>query len=364
MTDSTFRHGFLILLVTGITIAFLAMVQPFLLTILLAAILAGVAYPLYLRLLRAVRGRQALASIATILLLLGLVLVPTLALLGAVANQAIRMTDTLGPRLQQLLDQPGAIENRLRALPGFARIEPYRAQILAKAGEVAGSTSAYLFSAASATTVATAVFVFQFVVLLYTMFFFLMSGPELLRNVLAYLPLTEADKQRMLAKFVSVTRATLKGTVLIGVAQGALGGLAFWVAGIDGPLFWGAVMTVLSIIPGIGAALVWVPGAIILAATGQFWHGVGLALFCALIVGSIDNLLRPALVGRDIEMHELLIFFSTLGGLALFGVTGFIVGPILAALFVTAWEMFGTTFTRALAEPGSRAGSDRPLPPL
>ena len=194
--------------------------------------------------------------------------------------------------------------------------------------------------------------------MLYTMFFFLLGGPGLLRGVLAYLPLTEGDKERMLERFVSVTRATLKGSVLIGVAQGTLGGLAFWAVGIDGALFWGAMMTVLSIIPGIGGALVWVPAAIVLVATGEIWRGIGLAAFCGLGIGSVDNLLRPILVGRDTQMHELMIFFSTLGGLLLFGAMGFILGPILAALFVTAWEMFGTTFRSELAcGAGVRCGN-------
>jgi predicted PurR-regulated permease PerM len=310
-------------------------------------------YPVYQWLLGRLRGREALAAIATLALLLALVMAPLLAVLGAGANEALRVTETIRPRLQQLVDQPGEFDSRLRALPGYHRIEPYRAQILTKAGELVGSTSAFLFAALSATTRATAVFIFHFFVLLYTMFFFLTGGPGLLRAVLAYLPLTEADKQRMLQKFVSVTRATLKGTILIGAAQGLLGGLAFWAAGLDGAIFWGTVMTVLSIIPGVGGALVWVPAAIILVTAGEVWRGIALVLFCALIVGSVDNVLRPRLVGRDTQMHELMIFFSTLGGLLLFGSLGFILGPLLAALFVTAWEMFGTAFHTALVEPGS-----------
>jgi predicted PurR-regulated permease PerM len=122
-------------------------------------------------------------------------------------------------------------------------------------------------------------------------------------------------------------------------------------------------MTVLSIIPGIGSALIWVPTSIILMATGEVWRGIALALFCALVVGSIDNVLRPRLVGRDIKMHELLIFFSTLGGLLLFGPMGFILGPLLAALFVTAWEMFGTAFRSHLAEPGAAPADPDSRPP-
>ena len=191
--------------------------------------------------------------------------------------------------------------------------------------------------------------------MLYTMFFFLRDGPRLLKGALAQLPMTGGEKEQMLEKFVSVTRATLKGTVFIGIAQGVLGGLAFWAAGIDGAIFWGTVMTVLSIIPGIGGALVWIPAAIILMTTGEVWRGLALAAFCGLVIGSVDNLLRPMLVGRDTQMHELLIFFSTLGGLMMFGVMGFIVGPILAALFVTVWGMFATAFRSSLQKPGPTA---------
>jgi predicted PurR-regulated permease PerM len=363
MTETRFRQAFLLLLVTAISAAFVTMIRAFLLTILLAAIFAGLSYPVYQWVLGRLRGRKALAAIATLVLLLVLVMAPLLAVLGAGANEALRVTETIRPRLEQLVDQPGEFDSRLRALPGYDRVAPYRAQILTKAGELVGSTSAFLFSALSATTRATVVFIFHFFVLLYTMFFFLTGGPGLLEGILAYLPLTEGDKQRMVGKFVSVTRATLKGTILIGAAQGLLGGLAFWAVGIDGAIFWGTVMTVLSIIPGVGGALVWLPAAVILMTTGDVWRGIALALFCALIVGSVDNVLRPRLVGQDTKMHELLIFFSTLGGLMLFGAMGFILGPILAALFVTAWEMFGTAFRTALVEPGSPAADSDYRPP-
>jgi predicted PurR-regulated permease PerM len=351
ITETRFRQAFLLLLVAAISAAFIAMIRAFLLTILLAAVFTGLSYPVYQWVLHRFHGRETLAALATLVLLLLLVMAPLFAVLGAGANEALRVSETIRPRLQQFVDQPGEIDSRLRTLPGYHRIEPYRAEILTKAGELVGSTGAFLFAALSATTRATAVFIFHFFVLLYTMFFFLIGGPGLLQSVLAYLPLTEADKQRMLGKFVSVTRATLKGTILIGIAQGMLGGLAFWAVGFDGAIFWGTVMTVLSIIPGIGAALVWLPAAIVLMVAGQVWQGIALIAFCALVVGSVDNLLRPRLVGQDLQMHELLIFFSTLGGLLLFGAMGFIVGPILAALFVTVWDMFAKAFHAALEEP-------------
>ena len=353
MTDTRFRRTFLLVLVAAISIAFVAMIRAFLLTILLAAIFTGLSYPMYGRFVRAFRGRSILAAVATILTLVALVIGPLLAVLGAAANEALRVSEIVRPHIEQLVEQPGELNRRLRSVPGYQYIEPYRAQIFRRAGELVGSTSAFIFGALSAATRASAVLILHFVILLYTMFFFLRDGPSLLSRALSYLPLREGDKERMLDTFVSVTRATLKGTVLIGIAQGALGGLAFWAAGIDGAIFWGTVMTVLSIIPGVGGALVWIPAAIILMSMGEVWRGVLLAAFCGLVIGSVDNLLRPMLVGRDTQMHELLIFFSTLGGLMMFGVMGFIVGPILAALFVTVWEMFGTAFQ------GSPEHSDR-----
>ena len=343
MTTMGLRRPFLILLVVIISLAFLWMIQTFLITILLAALFSGVSYPLYKRLVEGLRGREKAAAILTLLLLLALVVTPMLFIAGAVANEALRISETIQPRVEQLR-QPGELGRWLQGLPGYGYIEPYREQVLTRAGELIGSTGGYVFNALSATTKATVLFVFHFIVMIYTMFFFLTDGAAMVRTMLSYLPLAEADKDRMLEKFVSVTRATLKGTILIGLAQGVLGGLSFWAVGIDGAIFWGTVMTVLSIIPGVGGALVWVPAAIILAATGAIWKGLGLALFSALVIGSVDNLLRPILVGHDTRMHELLIFFSTLGGLIAFGAMGFIIGPILAALFLSIWEIFGVSF--------------------
>lgn len=351
MTETHFRQTFLVMLVAAISITFVVMVRAFLLTILLAAIFTGLSYPLYARLARRLGGRSGPAAIVTILVLVALVVVPLLAVLAAGANEALRVTETIRPQIERIVERPGEFNRRLRVLPGYHYIEPYRGQIFSKAGELLAGASAFMFAALSATTRATAVAVFHLVILLYTMYFFLTGGPRLLAGVVGYLPLNEADKQRMLDQFVSVTRATLKGTILIGIAQGVLGGLAFFAAGIDGAVFWGTVMTVLSIIPGIGSALVWAPASIILMATGEVWRGVALAAFSGIVIGSVDNLLRPMLVGRDTQMHELMIFFSTLGGLMMFGVMGFIVGPILAALFITVWQMFATMFRSSIAEP-------------
>ncbi len=290
MTDTQFRRGFLLLLVVAVSAAFLAMVRSFLLTVVVAALFTGVSYPAYLRMVRVCRGRVTLAALTTLVLWLVLVMVPLLLVAGAVANEALRVNETVRPRLQRLVDEPGELERRLRPLPGYSFVAPYRSQVLIRVDDFLGSAGAFIVAELSAVTRATVVFLFHFLLMLYTMFFFFTRGPTLLGRVLGYLPLTGVDKRFMIDRFVSVTRATIKGTIVIAVAQGALGGLAFRTLGIEGALFWASVMTVLSIIPGIGAPLVWAPAAIILMATGHVGQGLALAVFGALVVGSVDNL--------------------------------------------------------------------------
>jgi predicted PurR-regulated permease PerM len=363
--DDRFRKGFLIVLVVAISATFAAMIRGFLMTILVAAIFTGLLYPLYTRLVRSFRGRRPLASAAT--LLLGLVLIggPLLTIVGLVTNEALRVSQNVAPRVKEFISEPSSLPHLIERIPFYDRIEPYRNQILEKMGELVGSVGGFLVSSLSDTTKGTVTFLFQFFILLYTMFFLFLDGPDLLRALLKNLPLEDHEQERMLEKFVSVSRATLRGTLVIGIVQGGLSGVAFWAVGIDGALFWGTIMVVLSVLPVVGGALVWVPAVIILALTGAWGKAIGLATFCSLVVGSIDNLLRPRLVGRDTQMHDLMVLFSTLGGIAFFGPIGFIVGPVLAALFVTSWEIFGEAFRDSL--PGSSQlvlpDGETPAPP-
>jgi predicted PurR-regulated permease PerM len=168
----------------------------------------------------------------------------------------------------------------------------------------------------------------------------------------------------MFTQFASITRATIKGTLVIGIIQGALAGIAFWIAGIEGAAVWGTIMTILSIIPGIGSALVWVPAAIILFITGQHLTAILLAAWCAAVVGTVDNFLRPVLVRRDAKMPDLLILIGTLGGLFLFGLIGFIVGPIVCGLFLTVWDIYGTTFREVLPPVTSFRPPDQKTPAI
>ena len=344
MNSSLTSKIFLLLVVVAISAVFLAMIKQFLMTILLAGIFSGLAHPLYERLYRWFKGRRSAASLLTLLVIVLVILVPIGLLLTVVTAQALKVGESISPWVQDKLNNPDQIMLWLQSQPFYDRVEPYRDDILTKAGEAVGLISRFLINGLSQVTSGTVQFFFLLAVLLYAMYFFLIDGHKLLDRILFYLPLADEDEQRLLEKFGSVTRATLKGTAVIGLLQGGLAGLAFAVVGIGSPVFWGTLMVVLSIIPGIGTGLVWVPAAVILAAGGHWTQGIGLALFCGVIVGSVDNFLRPRLVGKDTQMPDLLILLGTLGGIMMFGILGFIIGPIVAALFVTVWDIYGTVF--------------------
>jgi predicted PurR-regulated permease PerM len=353
MNRDTVNKSVLLLLVVFISAIFLSMIRSFLMAIFLAGIFSALARPLYKRFERWYGGRRAPASLSTLILIVIVVILPLGTLMGIVTAQAIKVGQTVTPWVQEQIAQPGEFHKLLSSLPFYDKLAPYSETIWRKAGELIGTISHFLISSLSAATMGAVNLLFMVFAMLYTMFFFLMDGDKLVHKILYYLHLQDQDEQRILERFTSVTRATLKGTAVIGMLQGCLAGIAFWVVGIPSAVFWGTIMAVLSIIPGIGTALIWGPAVIILAAGGNYLEAGGLGIFCALVVGGIDNLLRPILVGKDTQMHELMIFFGTLGGIIMFGIMGMIIGPIVAALFITIWEIYGVAFNDILPQVGS-----------
>lgn len=358
MQRETVNKSVLLIVVIFISAVFLSMIRSFLMAIFIAGLSSALAHPLYRRFESWFKGRRALASLTTLLLIVLFVLLPAAGLMGIVTAQAIKVGNSVKPWVQQQIAEPSEIFSKLQSLPFFDQIAPYRDLIFQKAGEMVGKVSGFLIDSLQSATIGTVNFLFMTFVLLYTMYFFLMDGEKLIQKILYYLPLENSDEKRMLDRFTSVTRATLKGTAVIGLLQGGLAGLAFFAVGIPSAVFWSVIMVLLSVLPGIGTALVWVPAAIILGASGHIAKAIGLLVFCGLVVGSLDNLLRPMLVGKDTQMHELLIFFGTLGGLIMFGFVGFIIGPIIAALFITVWDIYGVSFKDML--PATEAAATAP----
>ena len=364
-SGTNLRTAFVLLLVAAVTALFLAVAWPFFKPLLLAALLAGLFYPLYRWITRLLGGRQSVGAAVTLLVLLLLGLGPVSAFLGIVLQQALTMSDQAIPWLSQHMGAASTFNLHdwlVQRFPALAKYVPSQEQLLEHVGTVAKTAGAFLVAFASRMTATTAAFLLNLFVMLYAMFFFFKDGHKILERIFYYTPLSDEDETRMLARLTSITRATVKGTLVIGIIQGALAGIAFWIAGIDGAALWGTIMTILSIIPGIGAALVWVPAVIILFVTGQHLTATLLAAWCAAVVGTADNFLRPVLVGRDAKMPDLLILIGTLGGLFLFGPIGFIVGPIVCGLFLTVWDIYGATFREVLPPVTSFRPSDQDTP--
>lgn len=363
MNQRLVNRGVLVLILVLISLLFLNLIQPFLQAIFVAALFAALFHPLYRSVLDKVGERRVLASALTLIIVLFFVVVPLALLLAVVTTQAVDIAQSATPWIRQQLSTPGLITQTLEGLPFYSHIEPYRDLALEKLGDIAGLASGWIVNAVQSATLGTFSALFSVLIVLYTLFFFLIDGDRLLFYVLYYLPLNDEDETKLLRRFTSVTKATLKGTAVIGCLQGTLAGAALYFAGIPSAVFWAVAMMVLSVVPGVGTALVWIPAVIYLIVGGEYVTAAVVGIFCAVVVGTVDNVLRPKLVGNDTQLHELLIFFSTLGGLLMFGFMGFVIGPIIAALFVTLWELYGDEFQEWLPSTAFRpAGEPIELP--
>lgn len=353
MSPKTAQKIVLLLCVLGISALFLAMTRQFLLAIFMAGLFSALTNPLYQRLLMRCRGRQTIASLLTIMFVVCLILVPFTGLIGVVVAQAINVSQSVTPWVQSFLQQPAAFSDYQHKIPYYEQLLPYRDVIIQKLGMLVGNASTLLIDSLSSMTKMTVNAALMSIIMLYTMFYFLIDGHKLLNRILYYLPLEDRDEQLLLMRFTSVARATIKGTLIIGIIQGSLCGLGFALAGIQSPVFWGTLMAVLSIIPSVGTAIIWFPALLILLLLQDITGAIILGVVCGLIAGNADNLIRPRLVGKDTKMHDLFILFSTLGGISMFGIIGIMIGPILAALFVSIWEIYGESFKDFLPEVAS-----------
>lgn len=334
----------LLSLVLIISAVFLSMIQQFLMPLFMAGLFSAMLSPSHRWLSDKLGNRPQIASVLTVIAMVLLVLAPLSVLIGVVVGQAINVAQSITPFVQTLISEPTILNRYIEKIPYLDQLLPYRDVLIEKAGQLVGTVSSFLIDGLSSVANLTITAIFGTIVMLYVMFYFLFMGDVLLGKILYFLPLRDADEQLLLRRFTSVARATIKGTLIIGLLQGVICGVAFALAGINGSVFWGTVMAAASIVPAFGTALVWVPALIILLLIGDFTGAIILGLLCGAVAGNLDNLLRPRLVGKDTEMHDLFVLFGTLGGIAMFGILGIIIGPIIAALFITVWEIYGTVF--------------------
>jgi predicted PurR-regulated permease PerM len=346
MNSPQLQRGVFFALLAIVTVAFIWILMPFFGAVLWGVALAILFTPLYKWLLRKFPGRKNTAALLTLAICLVIVILP-LAMIGvslvqqvAVVTQDIRTGQiNFAAYFQQILGaMPRWVMNILDRfdLGNMASLE---------ARITAGAAQGSQVVAGQALTIGQNTFDFfvSFFVMLYLLYFLMRDGAALSKTVRDALPLAKPHTHYLLNKFTTVIRATIKGNVAVAIAQGTLGGLAFWFLGVQGALLWAVLMAFLSLLPAVGAALIWGPVAVYFLATGRIWQGLVLIFVGVFVIGLVDNILRPILVGKDTQMPDYIVLMSTIGGMALFGINGFVIGPVIAALFMAAWSLFANS---------------------
>lgn len=340
---TTFENKVFVALLVVVTLAFLWVLSPFYGAAFWGAVFALLFRPLFLRLLKSMGNRNTLAALVTLCLVLIVVILP----LGLIVVSLVQEATGLYQRMQSGELKPALyLQEVYGALPAWVLNTLDRiglgnqGLILERLTESLSKGSQFI--ATQAVSIGQNAFdvIISFFVMLYIMFFLLCDGEKLAGHFRDAIPLEEGIKQDLLKKFVTVISATVRGNVAMAALQGLLGGLALWALGIHAPLLWGTLMAFLSLVPAVGAALVWGPVVLYFMATGAVAKGLILLAFGTLVIGMVDNILRPVLVGKDTQMPDYVILVSTLGGIAIFGLNGFVIGPLIAAMFMTTWSIF------------------------
>ncbi len=347
------RGGFLLFLAL-LSVAMLAVVWPFVAPLMWATLAAIMFQPLYLRMLAWRKGHENQAALLALLVITIAVIIPSVIIGSMVVDEAIGVFKAFG---EGEIDVSGWLDQIVGALPVHVQ------SALAKSGlsTMAGlSNKAQMFAEESVGVIASQAvaigggvlgWVLAFGVGLYVTYFLLRDGRTLAPRILAAMPLETGLANRMSERFLTIVRATVKGSIVVGLVQGALGTATLWIAGIPSAILFGVIMAICSLLPALGPALVWAPAAIYLLAVGDMWQGIFVIISGVAVIGMADNVLRPILVGRDTGIPDWLILVTTLGGIAALGLSGIVLGPLVAGLFISAWkELAEQREARALSD--------------
>lgn len=330
-------------LLVGVSAVFIKMIWPYTFALFWSAVIAVIFYPVYKRLLARVRNEKV-ASFMMVVIVILCVVIPLGGFLALVIQQAFS--------IYQSVSEPETIASIVSSAEGIINQPWVKGLIgeidivdrLKEASSTIASTAIQWLQAGTSSVIQLVV---NLLIMVYSLYYFFKDGEIWLKRIMHLLPFGDENETILYNKFVSTSKATLKGTVLLGAMQGTLGGIFFFIVGLPAAAFWGLIMIVLSIIPAVGSFIVWFPAVIYLLVTGQVWQGF-LLLGGGLVISVLDNYLRPPLVGRDIQMHPILILFSTIGGIVMFGITGVVIGPIIAAFFLGVLQMYEARYKKQL----------------
>ncbi len=326
-----------------VTLLFLYLLRPFFFPLFWAAVISGIFQPFYRWINRRLK-RPNLSTVAVFFVIVVIIFLPAAVVGTLVFKESVQLYAALSPGTKNL-------DTNFTHVIGIIANHPYarlfhvdEATLLAKTAEIARSITNYIFVNLTALTQNTLGFLVKFAIMLYTLFFFIRDGDKFPGMAMRILPLGKGREKRLYDRFFVTARSTLKVTLIIGGIQGTLGGIVFLITGIEGALIWGLLMIIMAVVPVVGCSIIWAPAGIIMLLTGHIWEGILILATGILLISMIDNLLRPVLIGKDVEMHPLMIFLATLGGIVVFGFSGFVIGPIIASMLLAIWEMYDEFF--------------------
>lgn len=335
------RNWFFLFLIATFSIGMIYIFRPFFYPIFWAAIITILFHPIYKKLLVWIKSKNISAVLTVIAVIISIFLPLTIVSI-LIVNESLNLYSSVS---EKNIFGSATVENvnfLLKKIPTI--LQPYAKEIqnnwFAYGADATKKISEFIFINVKAITQNSVSFVFMLFIMFYTLFFFLRDGHKIISKIKYLSPLGGKYEEMLYEKFISTARATIKGTFVVGIIQGTLGGILFWISGIQGALIWSIVMIVASLIPAVGPFVVWVPAGIFMLAFGNIWQGILILAFGAGVISTIDNFLRPILIGKDIQMHSLIVLFSTLGGLFIFGIAGFIIGPIIASMFMSVISIY------------------------
>lgn len=319
-----------------LSIAILYLFAPFLYPIFWASVIAVIFYPIHTYITKKINNKTG-GALASVFLVFIIIFIPLSTLSALLVNESLDLYTKVSN--SSIFQNPAGVSDWLAQTPFAPYVDQIRTEWTTYATKATQWISSFVFTSVTTITQNSLRFLIMFFIMIYTLYYFFKDGPHMLHRLMHLSPLGDTYEIMLYDKFTSTTRATLKSTLIVGGIQGFLSGLLFWITGIEGAFVWGVIMVIIAIIPAIGTPVVLIPAAIIMFALGNIWQGI--ALFCgALLISILDNIIRPPLVGKDIQMHPLIVFFATLGGLVLFGISGFVIGPIIAALYISVMSIY------------------------
>jgi predicted PurR-regulated permease PerM len=347
--DARQNRYVIIVVFVGLLVLLLPMVQIFALPLVLATTIVLLCYPMYQWLTKVLWKRKALGSLASCLVIIICAILPASVLGSIITRQAITFYTTAQPELRKVIQN---VENgRYSSDRHFTFLKRFNLSSLdlqSSFQDLTKSVAKVATTVVNKTSAGILGLFANLMITLFAMFYLFIDGEAFVQKLKHLIPLRSEYKVLMFFRFTQISRATIKVTLIIGIIQGALGALTLLVFGIKTWILWGVAIMFLSLLPVVGAWTVLVPAAIVQFFLGNPWHAAGILLMTIVVISNVDNIIKPRLIGHEAKLHDLVVFLSTIGGLYAFGVMGFLVGPVVASLFVTIIEIYNTEFSEFL----------------